>query len=392
MQPSSKLDLNPQSAALLMRNIKQVVGMRRQRQASGLDLPEALGIKLTNRCNLRCTHCYQWNDSGYHRDMTRREQVLDLDVGIFERLLEETQPVKSRLYLWGGEPLVHRNIENILELLGRDHRQVTLCTNAHFVVKHIDSLCRISEDLELLIAVEGFEAEHDSLRGRGSFHRVMSTIDKLLDLRLTGHFHGKLSVHTVITDKMVGRLFELTRFFEHKGIDLVLLCFPWYIAEETSRKMDAFVRDQFDWLIDTGSGRHSWDAFKYRVSPENVDVLVADLQRINSRRWTTQVRYQPGLEFDEIEAFVRGKSMTVRCATTCRVLRTRADITPDGNVSACKFFSEFSVGNLNDQSLSTLWRSKRYDRIREILGRQLSPACSKCNVLYLEGQSAPLHI
>ena len=30
-------------------------------------LPEEIAFKLTNRCDLRCTHCYQWNDDGYHR-------------------------------------------------------------------------------------------------------------------------------------------------------------------------------------------------------------------------------------------------------------------------------------------------------------------------------------
>ena len=61
----------------------------------------------------------------------------------------------------------------------------------------------------------------------------------------------------------------------------MLLCFPWYISEETSREMDAFVLDKFDWLIDLGKGRHSWDAFKYRIAPESVDALMADLRRIN---------------------------------------------------------------------------------------------------------------
>jgi len=392
MQPSSRSTLNEQSGALLMRTVRHVVEAQRQREASQLNLPETLGIKLTNRCNLRCAHCYQWNESGYHRDMSPSEQIRDLDIAVFEGLLEETRPVKSRLYLWGGEPLVHREIERILELLEQDPRETTICTNAHFIGKHINALCRISENLEFLIAVEGFETEHDALRGKGSFNKVMSTIDELLRLRAEGRFKGKLSIHTVMSDRMIGRLYELMELYESKAIDLVLLCFPWYISEETSREMDAFVLDKFDWLIDLANGRHSWDAFKFRIGPESVDTLMEDLRRINLRTWTTKVRYQPGLEFDEIEGFVRGKSMTARCATTCRVLHTRADITPTGNVIACKFFSEFSIGNLRDHPLSTLWQSEQYNRIRQTFGQQLSPACSKCNVLYLHALSTPLHI
>jgi radical SAM protein with 4Fe4S-binding SPASM domain len=392
MQPNSKFELNDKSFDLLKRTVETVVTARRQRKASNLNLPETIGVKLTNRCNLRCTHCYQWNESGYHQHMGRAEQTMDLDIKLFERMLEETRPVKSRLYLWGGEPLVHREIERILQLLEQDRRDTTICTNAHFIPKHLDALCRISGSLELLIAVEGFEKEHDLLRGKGSFAKVMGQIDQLLKLREEGVFKGKISIHTVISDQMVGRFYELMEYYEAKGIDLVLLCFPWYISEETSREMDEFVQEKFHWLIDMSSGRHSWDAFKYRIDPQNIDSLVEDLKRINSRTWKTRIRYQPGLEFDEIEGFVRGKSMTARCATTCMVLKTRVDVTPTGNVSACKFFSEFSVGNLNEQSLSEIWQSETYGKIRGTLGQKLSPACSKCNVLYLHDHSTPLHI
>ena len=141
MQPSSKLTLNEQSGARLLRTVKHVVeAQAADGRRAGSNLPETLGIKLTNRCNLRCAHCYQWNESGYHRDMGRSEQNLDLDIAVFERLLEETRPVKSRLYLWGGEPLVHREIERILELLEQDPRETTICTNAHFIGKHIDAI------------------------------------------------------------------------------------------------------------------------------------------------------------------------------------------------------------------------------------------------------------
>ena len=57
--------------------------------------------------------------------------------------------------------------------------------------------------------------------------------------------------------------------------------------------------------------------------------------------------------------------MTARCATTCRVLHTRADITPTGNVSACKFFSEFSVGNLQ-RSLAQYAVAVRDDTIGSV--------------------------
>lgn len=392
MQPPSRLKLDNSTGPRLLLSIRHAIEARRLRTTSPAELPEVLGIKLTNRCNLRCTHCYQWNESGHHRDMGWAEQNLDLDVSVIERVLDETRAVQSRLYLWGGEPFVHREIERILALLAQHRRVSTICTNAYYISAHINRLCDISEFTELLIAVEGFEAEHDSLRGKGSFRKVMATIDELLGLRAAGRYNGKIFIHTVIHDQMIGKLYDLLKYIEELKIDMILLCFPWYISDYTSRAMDDFVHDRFDWLIDVGTGRHSWDAYKYRIEPASIERLLEDLGRINTRTWTTKVRYQPGLEFDEIEAFVRGMPMSARCATTCRVLDRRTDITPTGDVVACKFFPEFAIGNLRDNTLSALWQSDRYHRIRETLGQQLSPACSKCSALYLHADSPPQHI
>ncbi|RCW43486.1 radical SAM/SPASM domain-containing protein [Paenibacillus prosopidis] len=396
MQPTSKVKMDEKSFEILKRTIRNVVVPHRERKldpAYKTVMPEVVAVKLTNRCNLRCKHCYQWNESGYHHDMEQAEQNLDIDTEVFRRMLEETRETKSRLYLWGGEPLFHRNIEDILLMLENDPRETTICTNAYLIEKYEEALCRISPNLELLIAIEGFEKEHDLLRGKGSFSKVMDQIDRLLLLRRQGIFHGKISVHSVINDSMIGRLYELMEFFEQKGIDLVLLCFPWYISHEATGEMDGFFREQFDWLKELEENqRSSWHAFKYHIDPDNVGSLMDDLKRINERMWQTRIRYQPGLDFDEIEGFVSGNAMTSRCATKCLALSTRADITPSGNVSACKFFSEFSVGNLHQQSLSDIWNSEAYDRIRRTLGEQLSPACSKCNVLYLHGSSSLAHI
>jgi len=199
-------------------------------------------------------------------------------------------------------------------------------------------------------------------------------------------------MHTVINDQIVGHLHDLLEFYETKGIDLVLLCFPWYISKETAQEMDVFVHDKFAWLPALDKPRHTWDSFTYHLAPEKIDALMDDLRKINARTWKLKVRYQPGLEFDEIEAFVRGKSMTPRCAAKCSVLTTRADVVPTGQVVACKFFTEFSVGNLHDQSLGALWNGENYNRIRDTFSQQLSPACSKCSVLYLHAHSTPLSV
>src|SRR4051812_26845129 len=83
-------------------------------------LPEEIAFKLTNRCDLRCTHCYQWNESGYHRHLEPLERQADLDPAIIRKVLEATRSIRSNVYLWGGEPLAYRHWDELIDALADD--------------------------------------------------------------------------------------------------------------------------------------------------------------------------------------------------------------------------------------------------------------------------------
>lgn len=84
------------------------------------------------------------------------------------------------------------------------------------IPKFEEELCAISDNLELLIPIEGFQEEHDFLRGKNSFQKVIDAVDRLLELREQGRFRGRISVHNVINDNMIGRLYELVEFLSKR--------------------------------------------------------------------------------------------------------------------------------------------------------------------------------
>ncbi|MBN3960033.1 hypothetical protein [Nostoc sp. NMS8] len=57
-------------------------------------LPQEIAFKLTNRCNLRCKHCYQWNEDGHHKNLDKIEQNRDLEFSIIEKVFAETHEIK----------------------------------------------------------------------------------------------------------------------------------------------------------------------------------------------------------------------------------------------------------------------------------------------------------
>lgn len=351
-------------------------------------LPEEVGFQLTNRCNLRCAQCFQWAEFGHYRTLPILEQKQDLSISIIERVLAETRPAQSDVYLWGGEPLIYREWDTLVGLLEADPRWTTVCTNGLAVESKLDSLTNISAQLAMLISVDGFEAEHDELRGAGTFKKIMSGIDALLEAKRAGTFKGEVSVCCVVSPPMVSRLFEFARFFETKGVNTVYFNLPWYIPQDTADRMDQYFDHHFGWLAagqPNPSQSRNWHSYQYRLEPELVPALSEQVERISKTSWAIRVRFQPHVEPDEIEDFLRGSERPVQNRTRCLSIATRLNVLPSGAVTTCKLFPEFAVGNLHNNSVEEVWAGVTARRARAILSRGLTPVCSKCVQLYLHG-------
>ena len=241
-------------------------------------LPEEVAFKLTNRCDLRCDHCYQWNKKGYHHGLSGG----DLDLTVVEKVLVATRSLRSNVYLWGGEPLVYRYWDGLVDLLEREQRWTSICTNGTMLERRLDSLLRISDRLELVIAIDGLEEEHDGLRGQGTFRRMIGGLRALVSAKRAGRYRGEITVNSVFQDAMIGRLYDLICFLQDEGVDTVYCSFPWYISEETSARMDAHVAAHLPWLTLPGAGRQpSWYSYTFRLDPAWEDALRADLARID---------------------------------------------------------------------------------------------------------------
>ncbi len=89
-----------------------------------------LRISVTDRCNFRCTYCMPKEVYGRDFQFLERSQLLTFDeinrlVGIFKGHGIE------KVRITGGEPLVRRQLERLIEMLARDPSlDLTLTTNA----------------------------------------------------------------------------------------------------------------------------------------------------------------------------------------------------------------------------------------------------------------------
>jgi MoaA/NifB/PqqE/SkfB family radical SAM enzyme len=390
MQPKTSVKLGQDACQRILRSAgmkSKAARRRKQNSAYAAEIPQEIGIQLTYRCNLRCKHCFQWNEKGFFKEETKSVGKMDLDLEVIEKALNETRKNKANLYLWGGEPLVHRKWEDICKLLESDPRWTVLCTNGLLIEERLDSICRISPNLAMLVSIDGLGRHHDAIRGKGTFDRIIKNINLLLSLHKRGIYKGRVSVNCVINQHAVSHLYDFVSYFEKMEIDTVYLCFPWYIPERICKSMDKFVQSNFPQLkLDSKVRKPSWYSYSFHLDSEHLDILKAEINKLLSREWNIRIRLQPAVELNEIDDFISGTEHTAQNRSQCFAISNRMDILADGQVSSCKLFPEFSIGNLYSHGVIDIWNNEQFKDFRRVLSGGLMPVCSKCVLLYLSGQ------
>jgi radical SAM protein with 4Fe4S-binding SPASM domain len=390
MQPRFYKTADPSSFARLRKRVQYESEARRGLNADpaySMEIPGQIGIKLNNACNLRCTHCFEWNEEGYHHGLDREHRLDEIPISIIKDVLAATRSTQSPLYLWGGEPLAYRNLGELCSLLKEDSRWTTICTNGTLLNRHVETLLPISQNLALLVSLEGLGRDNDAIRGEGVFEKVLTQVKDLISLKARGLYHGTVSIGLTINDHVVGKLAEFVQFFESLEVDAVYLVFPWFIPGNVAASMDRFAETV---LLGNQNGlsvlgNASWHSFTYHLNEELIELLKEDMRLICARAWRTRVRFHPALEPSEVDGFVRGSPVAAEGKCRCTSIARRLDVLPNGDVVSCKFFPETKMGNLRNQTVLEVWKGSAFRHFREALAGGLSPVCSKCTLLYTTG-------
>ncbi len=100
-----------------------------------------LRISVTDRCNFRCTYCMPKEVFGREYEFLAREQLLSFEE--IDRVARAFVRAGARkLRLTGGEPLLRKNIEDLVSLLARipEVEDLTLTTNGSLLARKAEAL------------------------------------------------------------------------------------------------------------------------------------------------------------------------------------------------------------------------------------------------------------
>jgi SynChlorMet cassette radical SAM/SPASM protein ScmF len=137
---------------------------------------------LTEGCNLRCRHC--WIAPKYQSEETSHPS---LDLDLFKSIIEQAKPLGlSGVKLTGGEPLLHPQINEILEHIRTENLELTVETNGVLCTPVLARKIAECKNTFVSVSLDGSETEtHEWVRGvEGCFEDALAGIRNLVDAGL----------------------------------------------------------------------------------------------------------------------------------------------------------------------------------------------------------------
>jgi radical SAM protein with 4Fe4S-binding SPASM domain len=134
---------------------------------------------LTDRCNLRCAHCYQEDYRNNGGGMAGWLPILEQ----FRTFLTATSPrITGHITLTGGEPFAHPEFPDLLEHIAalRDEFSFAILCNGTLIDDAMARRLAFWSPRFVQVSIEGAPATHDALRGAGNHAAVVAGVKRLV--------------------------------------------------------------------------------------------------------------------------------------------------------------------------------------------------------------------
>ena len=284
-------------------------------------MPPAIGIELTNHCNLHCPECV--SGSGL---MKRSKGFMDID--LFERVISELKP-----YLWHvnlyfqGESLLHPEFFSFISRCA--NIRSTISTNGHFLSEENSGKIARSGLGKLIISLDGLDQDtYSSYRAGGNVEAVKEGIRNITTARKRYNSSLKIEIQVLVNRNNEHQITEIKKLAADSRVSLRL------------KSMQIINKKSFEsWL----PGKEKFR--RYTVADGDYQIK-NPLPKRCARLWLNPV------------------------------------VTWDGKVLPCCFDkdAEHIMGDLNQESFREIWNGTKYRLFRRILlsERGSTEICRNC--------------
>ncbi|HCQ89739.1 MAG TPA: hypothetical protein DIU45_08360, partial [Clostridium sp.] len=168
----------------------------------GIKMPLNLIISLTNKCNLKCIHCF--------KSCSSSEKAF-IDYSNLINLLSHFKGKVRSLQLTGGEPLLHDNFYQILDFSKKNFSTMITTTGTLINDKNIEKFVGVNS-IQLSL-YSNYEKKHDEFTTLAGSHKKTVQAVKLLN-----KFNINSVVGTILTKNTINDIEDFIKFSIDIGV------------------------------------------------------------------------------------------------------------------------------------------------------------------------------
>jgi Fe-coproporphyrin III synthase len=327
----------------------------------GAPQPPIVVWNCTQRCNLKCLHCYaRAQDKVYQGELTTGES---------KAFLRDLADFKVPVILFsGGEPTLRKDI---IELAGRAKElgiRVVLSTNGTLITdKLAEEIIKIGFG-EVGISLDGIGAVNDHFRGQqGAFEAALQGFRRLVALK------QRVSLRLTITRHNYGEIPAIFDLVEREQIDRICFYHLAYAGRGSSMQAEDIspqeTRDVVDLIFDRTVDLHRRGLSK--------DILTVDNHADGVYLYLRVKRKDPDRASKVLELLRRngGNNSGIRIAAVDNL----------GYVHPDQFWWHYSLGNVRQRKFGDIWSDTSEPLLQGLRDRKprLKGRCGRCQYLDL---------
>ncbi len=293
-------------------------------KAVELGRPSDIIWNITNRCNLRCDHCYMAADAHRRPDELSDEEA----IALVKQMGEVGLPM---LFLSGGEPMVRPNFWEILEEAHRQGIRPTISTNCTLIDREAARRLKANGVRWIATSIYGPPAFHDEMvRVSGTYDRVVAAIRVLREEGVG------VVLKTALSKQTWPYIFDIIQLAKDLDCGLIYICdlitSGRSEGEEDLRVSDDQWRELADWILD--DVLDSSQTLEY-----DIGALPSVIPYMAERLMERGIDVTKGLE-------------RLRIMSACPVGKGHMNINSEGGIMPCQFAQDWVVGNIREMSIT----------------------------------------
>ncbi len=342
-----------------------------------------ISLRVNEVCNLRCGSCGQWGENGHLRLKLERGERLDqLDFDTVKRVIFETRRDRPFYYIWGGEPTMWKPLLPLFEELARYKLKGSIVSNSQDMDRILEDLIDTGSLQVLFLSLDGWNSESQNLmrspaNGRSSdnFEKTMAVIEKAHEIKKRKNLLFPFIIPiSVISNHNYMHLADIHRLVLDKA-QLHPFYFGWFITEERCAQHEQVFENRFGFKPHNHKG-YLKSCFN-DVDPAETARQIKEIHQISKGR-SCVPQFLPDIETEsEIRRYY--EDHTWHCGyPSCESIYYTAEISPDGRVTPCRDYQDYTCGNINKQSFYDIWNGTEFKQFRREMKKGLMPVCTRC--------------